>query len=172
MYNLDAGTSDRSFTSRAKYQIVALPGRGRLISSFFEVGTWSCEHFFHFVLWETVSKLMHFSWILSMKYLIVSFFVSMHNIKWTQTFSTWIVPDLCLLCVFLHWHNKYWKSTKDALYMVAEIVDSRPSRPSYMQKAGDSWDISPQIFLDFLQNFRLRTRNQYCTQAIAWDSTI
>ena len=37
----------------------------------------------------------------------------------------------------------------------------------YMQKAGDSWDISPQIFLDFLQNFRLRTRNQYCTQAIA-----
>ena len=38
---------------------------------------------------------------------------------------------------------------------------------SYMQKAGDSWDISPQIFLDFPQNFRLRTRNQYCTQAIA-----
>ena len=32
---------------------------------------------------------------------------------------------------------------------------------SYMQKAGDSWDISPQIFLDFPQNFRLRTRNQY-----------
>ena len=27
-----------------------------------------------------------------------------------------------------------------------------------MQKAGDSWDISPQIFLDFPQNFRLRTR--------------
>ena len=43
---------------------------------------------------------------------------------------------------------------------------------AYMQKAGDSWDISPQIFLDFLQNFRLRTRNQYCTQAIAWGSTI
>ena len=42
----------------------------------------------------------------------------------------------------------------------------------YMQKAGDSWDISPQIFLDFRQNFRLRTRNQYCTQAIAWGSTI
>ena len=38
---------------------------------------------------------------------------------------------------------------------------------SYMQKAGDSWDISPQIFLDFPQNFRLRTRNKYCTQAIA-----
>ena len=37
----------------------------------------------------------------------------------------------------------------------------------YMQKAGDSWDISLQIFLDFPQNFRLRTRNQYCTQAIA-----
>ena len=42
----------------------------------------------------------------------------------------------------------------------------------YMQKAGDTWDISPQIFLDFPQNFRLRTRNQYCTQAIAWGSTI
>ena len=42
----------------------------------------------------------------------------------------------------------------------------------YMQKAGDSWDISPQIFLDYPQNFRLRTRNQYCTQAIAWGSTI
>ena len=36
----------------------------------------------------------------------------------------------------------------------------------YMQKAGDSCDISPQFFLDFPQNFRLRTRNQYCTQAI------
>ena len=43
---------------------------------------------------------------------------------------------------------------------------------SYMQKAGDSGDISPQFFLDFPQNFRLRTRNQYCTQAIAWGSTI
>ena len=42
----------------------------------------------------------------------------------------------------------------------------------YMQKAGDNWDISPQFFLDFPQNFRLRTRNQYCTQAIAWGSTI
>ena len=38
----------------------------------------------------------------------------------------------------------------------------------YMQKAGDTWNISPQFFLDF----RLRTRNQYCTQAIAWGSTI
>ena len=28
---------------------------------------------------------------------------------------------------------------------------------AYMQKAGDSWDISPQFFLDFPQNFRLRT---------------
>ena len=36
-----------------------------------------------------------------------------------------------------------------------------------MQKAGDCGDISPQIFLDFTPNFRLRTRNQYCTQAIA-----
>ena len=42
----------------------------------------------------------------------------------------------------------------------------------YMQKAGDCGDISPQFFLDFPQNFRLRTRNQYCTQAIAWGSTI
>ena len=32
---------------------------------------------------------------------------------------------------------------------------------AYMQKAGDCWDISPQFFLDFPQNFRLRTRNQY-----------
>ena len=30
-----------------------------------------------------------------------------------------------------------------------------------MQKAGDCGDISPQIFLDFPQNFRLRKRNQY-----------
>ena len=37
----------------------------------------------------------------------------------------------------------------------------------YMQKAGDTCDISPQFFLDFPQNFRLRTQNQYCTQAIA-----
>ena len=43
---------------------------------------------------------------------------------------------------------------------------------AYMQKAGDTCDISPQFFLDFPQNFRLRTRNQYCTQAIAWGSTI
>ena len=28
------------------------------------------------------------------------------------------------------------------------------------------------FFLDFPQNLRLRTRNQYCTQAIAWGSTI
>ena len=30
---------------------------------------------------------------------------------------------------------------------------------AYMQKAGDTCDISPQFFLDFPQNFRLRTRN-------------
>ena len=45
-------------------------------------------------------------------------------------------------------------------------------RLTYMQKAGDTCDISQQIFLDFPQNFRLRTRNQYCAQAIAWGSTI
>ena len=44
--------------------------------------------------------------------------------------------------------------------------------PTYMQKAGDCGDISPQFFFNFPQNFRLRTRNQYCTQAIAWGSTI
>ena len=38
---------------------------------------------------------------------------------------------------------------------------------AYMQKAGETCDISPQFFWDFPQNFRLRTRNQYCTQAIA-----
>ena len=43
---------------------------------------------------------------------------------------------------------------------------------AYMQKAGDTWDISPQICFGFPQNFRLRTRNQYCTKAIAWGSTI
>ena len=43
---------------------------------------------------------------------------------------------------------------------------------AYMQKAGDTWDISPQFFLDFLQNFRLRMRNQYWTQAIAWGTIL
>ena len=52
------------------------------------------------------------------------------------------------------------------------VAIDRYGREPYMQKAGDSWDISPQFFLDFPQNFRLRTRNQYCTQAIAWGSTI
>ena len=56
-------------------------------------------------------------------------------------------------------------------YLGEEVEDAVITVPAYfsayMQKAGDSWDISPQIFLDFLQNFRLRTRNQYCTQAIA-----
>jgi len=46
------------------------------------------------------------------------------------------------------------------------------STNSYMQIAGDTCDISPQFFLNFPQNFRLRTWNQYCTQAIAWGSTI
>ena len=40
---------------------------------------------------------------------------------------------------------------------------------TYMQKAGDCGDCG---ILDFPQNFRLRMRNQYCTQAIAWGSTI
>ena len=47
------------------------------------------------------------------------------------------------------------------------IIIKRDNIYTYMQKAGDCGDISPQFFLDFLQNFRLRTRNQYCTQAIA-----
>ena len=54
----------------------------------------------------------------------------------------------------------------------ALMISAKSSLGAYMQKAGDCWDISPQIFLDFPQNFRLRTRNQYCTQAIAWGSTI
>ena len=49
----------------------------------------------------------------------------------------------------------------------ARAFTGRRNSHTYMQKAGDSWDISPQIFLDFPQNFRLRTQNQYCTQAIA-----
>ena len=56
-------------------------------------------------------------------------------------------------------------------HLVFYAIDLVTNQP-YMQKAGDCWDISPQIFLDFPQNFRLRTRNQYCTQAIAWGSTI
>ena len=56
--------------------------------------------------------------------------------------------------------------------VIQSIEMSFPYWGPYMQKAGDSWDISPQFFLDFPQNFRLRTRNQYCTQAIAWGSTI
>ena len=49
----------------------------------------------------------------------------------------------------------------DAKMGILHMVDA------YMQKAGDCGDISSQFFLDFPQNFRLRMRNQYCTQAIA-----
>ena len=52
------------------------------------------------------------------------------------------------------------------------LINNGDTLGPYMQKAGDCGDISPQIFLDFPQNFGLRTRNQYCTQAIAWGSTI
>ena len=62
------------------------------------------------------------------------------------------VEEHCLL---------HWEKTK------SEVFTWNGDLPPYMQKAGDSWDISPQFFLDFPQNFRLRTRNQYCTQAIA-----
>ena len=58
----------------------------------------------------------------------------------------------------------YISNARQFLYLEG---DAASDLRSYMQKAGDSWDISPQIFLDFPQNFRLRTRNQYCTQAIA-----
>ena len=47
------------------------------------------------------------------------------------------------------------------------LIEGKQNVKTYMQKAGDTCDISPQFFLDFPQNFRLRTRNQYCTQAIA-----
>ena len=47
-----------------------------------------------------------------------------------------------------------------------EVFFNPKNSVAYMQKAGDTCDISPQFFLDFPQNFRLRTRNQYCTQAI------
>ena len=71
------------------------------------------------------------------------------------------------LSFFLLSNFSRWIATQVVCY------DFRKSNlPPYMQKAGDSWDISPQFFLDFPQNFRLRTRNQYCTQAIAWGSTI
>ena len=57
------------------------------------------------------------------------------------------------------------------LMLMAQFLDLSATI-TYMQKAGDTWDISPPFFFDFPQNFRLRTRNQYCTQAIAWGSTI
>ena len=50
----------------------------------------------------------------------------MHVKEWTQTFSTWTVLDLCFLYFFYEHNYKYWKSTKNALYMVADIVNSRP----------------------------------------------
>ena len=53
------------------------------------------------------------------------------------------------------------------LYKLTDLTILCVHPGPYMQKAGDCGDISPQIFLDFPQNFRLRTRNQYCTQAIA-----
>ena len=34
---------------------------------------------------------------------------------------------------------------------------------AYMKKTSDAGDIITAIFLDFLPNFRLRTRHQYCT---------
>ena len=43
--------------------------------------------------------------------------------------------------------------------MIAFKIKKLEQINPYMQKAGDTWDISPQIFLDFPQNFRLRTRN-------------
>ena len=55
---------------------------------------------------------------------------------------------------------------------VAAVLRPSHQVQAYMQKAGDCGDKSLQFFLDFPQNFRLRTRNQYCTQAIAWGSTI
>ena len=68
----------------------------------------------------------------------------------------------------------FWQSESDVLQTSYQggSLSSRLDCESYMQKAGDTCDISPQFFLDFPQNFRLRTRNQYCTQAIAWGSTI
>ena len=60
-------------------------------------------------------------------------------------------------------YNLLWGSSEILLMLKRTAIPT-----AYMQKAGDTWDISPQIFLDF----RLRTRNQYCTQAIAWGSTI
>ena len=50
----------------------------------------------------------------------------MHEKEWTQTFSAWTVLDLCFLYFFYEHNYKYWKSTKNALYMVADIVNSRP----------------------------------------------
>ena len=52
------------------------------------------------------------------------------------------------------------RSVSSTLYRKSLSVRYCPLM-SYMQKAWDCGDISPQIFLDFPQDFRLRTRNQY-----------
>ena len=73
--------------------------------------------------------------------------------------------------------NAHWQLCRILCLLEALLLRQDRSPPdfgepdstssTYMQKAGDTGDISPPIFLDFSPNFRLKTRNQYCTQAIA-----
>ena len=91
--------------------------------------------------------------------------------------SSGLLPcrEIHKLCVVIS--HDFWGYGRVCLFVhsglaVAENKPNSIPNGTYMQKAGDCGDISPQFFLDFPQNFRLRTRNQYCTQAIAWGSTI
>ena len=61
-------------------------------------------------------------------------------------------------------HNHIMGKLEDVTFVIKNISLSEGSlhknlmfMTPYMQKAGDCGDISPQFFLDFPQNFRLRT---------------
>ena len=59
--------------------------------------------------------------------------------------------------------NDYWRSAPCPVDSIHTSIHAKSGW--YL------WYITA-IFFGFPQNFRLRTRNQYCTQAIAWGSTI
>ena len=70
------------------------------------------------------------------------------------------------VCIPVDAGTAHIEATLDDLMVESQFAIFISFVSPYMQKAGDCGDISPQFFLDFLQNFRLRMRNQYCTQAI------
>ena len=65
-----------------------------------------------------------------------------------------------------------WSATTDIKEFVSRLHSCTWSLGIIHAKSGRYLRYISAIFLDFPQNFRLRTRNQYCTQAIAWGSTI